>query len=373
MQAVKLLAHHQYWIAVLGQGRPIAFRDRDVKSCSSQTSAQRRLRSLPSRWRGGKRYRSCGLSAYATTSRPATTLGTPPSTPSPPSNPAPAPPSPPSPPSPSPTQTNCVSTPSVCGYPDSTNSGVPAATSLTARSGDMTVSTPGAVISNLNLTNGTITVTANNVTIKDSVITTGNAQLNGEAAIDIKEGVTGTLVQYVTMQGNDCQSHSLFAGVMNEGGDGLVMDHDYGTCLDDILHGSGTLSNSYSIDNANIPGDHYEPVSDDGGNGSLTINHDTLLNPHDQTAAVFTQCTFGDVTALTIQNSLLAGGDYAIYGPLSDPCSNGGGTESITGNRFSTTYFPKGGQYGVAIDLAKSVVWSNNYWDTTLKQIPKPS
>jgi hypothetical protein len=237
----------------------------------------------------------------------------------------------------------------------------------------MTVSTPGAVISNLNLTNGTITVTANNVTIKDSVITTGNAQLNGEAAIDIKEGVTGTLVQYVTMQGNDCQSHSLFAGVMNEGGDGLVMDHDYGTCLDDILHGSGTLSNSYSIDNANIPGDHYEPVSDDGGNGSLTINHDTLLNPHDQTAAVFTQCTFGDVTALTIQNSLLAGGDYAIYGPLSDPCSNGGGTESITGNRFSTTYFPKGGQYGVAIDLAKSVVWSNNYWDTTLKQIPKPS
>lgn len=237
----------------------------------------------------------------------------------------------------------------------------------------MTVSNSGATISNLNLSNGTITVAANNVTIENSVITTGDGGLDGDSAIRITDGVSGTRVVNVTMQGTNCQDGSLFAGVMNESDDSLLMDHDYGTCLDDILHGSGTIQNSYSIDNATIPADHYEPIADDGGNGALTVNHDTLLNPHDQVAAVFTQCTFGDVSALTIENSLLGGGDYVIYGPLSDPCSNGGGAEAITGNRITTRYFPQGGQYGVAVDLSHDVTWSNNYWDTTLKQIPKAS
>jgi hypothetical protein len=88
---------------------------------------------------------------------------------------------------------------------------------------------------------------------------------------------------------------------------------------------------------------------------------------------VFTQCTFGDVSALRIENSLLGGGDFAIYGPLSDPCSNGGGTEIITGNRFTTLYYPLSGQYGVAVDLPSSVTWSGNYWDATLRSIPNPS
>ncbi len=348
----------RYWLAVLGKDGSIHYRIRKSGQCSSRGSAQRRLKSFPVVWRTGTHGPTCPISAYVTSGsrRPVNRRH------------QPKPPTPPT----SPPMTNCVIRPSTCGYPDATNSGVPQGTPLTPESGDITAGAAGETISNINLTGGTITVTANNVTIKDSEITTGDGQLNGQSAIDIKGGVTGTQVEYVTMQGGNCQSGSLFAGVMNESGDQLLMDHDYGNCVDDILHGSGTIQNSYSIDNANIPNDHYEPVADDGGNGSLTVDHDTFLNPHGQVAAVFTQCTFGDVTALTIENSLLAGGDYAIYGPLSDSCGNGGGTESVTGNRFSQIYYPDSGQYGVAIYFPSDTTWSNNYWDATLQQIPDP-
>ena len=261
------------------------------------------------------------------------------------------------------TQTNCIANPSACGYPDATNSGVPAGTQLTS-SGSITAGTPGETISDLSV-NGTITVTANNVTIKDTKITTGNGQLNGVSAIMIQSGVSGTVVEDTTMQGSNCQGGSLFAGVMNESGDQLTMERDYGTCLDDILHGSGTLADSYWIDNANIPSDHYEPVAYDGGAGSITINHNTLLNPHDQTAAVFVTCWGGPVTSETITNNLMAGGDYVVYGPTGNGgCSFATGPQTVTGNRFSTIYYSSGGQYGLGVYFeSNQTTWSGNIWD----------
>lgn len=265
-------------------------------------------------------------------------------------------------------QTNCVSHPSTCGYPDATNSGVPAGVQLTARSGNITANVAGQTISNIDLTNGTIVVTANNVTIKDSRITTGNGQLNGVSAVDVKPGVTGTLVEDTTMQGSNCTSGSLFAGVMNESGDQQTLLRDYATCIDDILHGSGTIKDSYSIDNSNIPNDHYEPVAYDGGDGSITIIHNTLLNPHDQTAAVFVTCYFGPVTSETIDNNLMAGGDYVIYGPEGNgACNSQTGHQEVIGNRFSKTYFSAGGQYGIdAYFQGGNTTWSGNYWDENL-------
>ena len=265
-------------------------------------------------------------------------------------------------------QTNCVSHPSACGYPDATNAGVPAGTQLAPESGTISANVAGQTISNIDLTGGTIVVAANNVTIKDSRITTGNGQLNGESAVDIKPGVTGTLVEDTTMQGSNCTSSSLFAGVMNESGDQQTLLRDYGACLDDILHGSGTIKDSYSIDNATIPSDHYEPVAYDGGDGAITIIHNTLLNPHDQTAAVFVTCYFGPVTTEIIDNNLMAGGDYVIYGPEGNgACNSQTGHQEVVGNRFSKVYFPAGGQYGVdAYFQSGNTTWSDNYWDENL-------
>jgi hypothetical protein len=265
------------------------------------------------------------------------------------------------------TARNCIARPSACGYPDATNSGVPAGTHLLPESGVITAGTPGATIANIDL-HGTINVTADNVTIRDVQITNGNGQLDRNNAITIQPGIKSTVVEYTTMRGYDCQGRSLLAGVWNMAGDELTIDHVYGTCLDDILHGSGTLQNSYSIDNANIPNDHYEPVAYDGGAGAITVNHDTLLNAHEQTAAVFVTCYGGPVTSETVQNSLLAGGDYVIYGPTANiACSPATGHQTVVNNRFSRLYYRQGGHYGAAADFqAWQTTWKGNVWDDTL-------
>jgi hypothetical protein len=285
------------------------------------------------------------------------------------------------------TKTNCIVLPSACGYPDATNSGnLTPASQLTNETATINASTAGETIQDVNLVGGIIDVTANNVTIKDTTIHDGDGQLDGSTAIYIAAGVTGTTVEDTTMLGTgstisttNCGPDALMIGVTNSSNnDQLTMERDYSNCLDDILHGSGTIEDSYSIDNPDIPWgstdaspgtDHYEPISDDGGDGGLTAIHNTLLNTHDQTAAIFTQCYAGNVSSLTIQNNLMEGGTYVVYGPLSDSCSDGGGTEVVTGNRFARSIdggkglLPNGGTYNLGVYFNNSVNWSGNYWD----------
>lgn len=81
--------------------------------------------------------------------------------------PAPAPPVAPKPTSsPAPT---VVPAPSEPELPDQTSTGVPAGTALTVHEGDLTVSTPGAVIDGLDI-RGMVKVSAPDVTIKNSII-----------------------------------------------------------------------------------------------------------------------------------------------------------------------------------------------------------
>lgn len=53
-----------YWIAVLGKGGAIYFRDRNSRSCKGESSSKRRLRSLPRTWPGGTNSDTCLISAY---------------------------------------------------------------------------------------------------------------------------------------------------------------------------------------------------------------------------------------------------------------------------------------------------------------------
>ncbi len=56
----------RYWVAVLGSGGTLAFRDRSDASCSSETSGSSSLTSLPSVWASGARWNTCQISAYGT-------------------------------------------------------------------------------------------------------------------------------------------------------------------------------------------------------------------------------------------------------------------------------------------------------------------
>jgi hypothetical protein len=96
------------------------------------------------------------------------------------------------------------------------------------------------------------------------------------------------------------------------------------------------------------------------GNGSVTLNHNTFLTEHNQTAAVFLSTDFGPLNTIIVTNNLLLGGGYCIYGGGSTV-----GSELVSGNRFSTVLYPTCGSFGVKAYMPTNVVWTNNVWDNT--------
>ena len=62
----RLVSGGAYWLALLGRGGVLRFRDRGNGSCASETSAQSTLGVLPGAWRTGAPHLDCPVSAYAT-------------------------------------------------------------------------------------------------------------------------------------------------------------------------------------------------------------------------------------------------------------------------------------------------------------------
>jgi hypothetical protein len=257
--------------------------------------------------------------------------------------------------------TDCVHTPSACGYPDPTNTGVPPGTSLTP-SGPITVSTPGAVISRLDVT-GTITVTANHVTIEESRVTAADAS---GSVVFIAAGVSGTLIRDSVIRGENSGPGSVADGVLNAGTGDTRAERVYVyNCAGTDWNGPGTVTDSYLITNAYRAGAHTEPIYYGGGtSSSLTVEHNTLLNPFNQTAAVFAGNDYGPQENLTIDDNLLAGGGYVIYGGAN---SSSTANVRVTNNRFSSFYYPHGGYFGLSAYMKWPVTtWRGNYWDAGL-------
>ena len=273
-------------------------------------------------------------------------------------------------------QTNCIKVPSACGYPDSTNTGVPAGTTLKSQTNNITVSTPGTTIKDIAL-EGSISVEANNTTIEDTDVTVNGTQTCGESCggrgIWIKPGVTGTLIQNVACHGGALSGVNVtqYCIMSNDSATTIKQLHAY-NCTE-CLAGPMNLSNSFiNESDATIPQEHYEDIYYGGGGGPLIVNHNTMLNQQGQTAVVFASVDFGNQTTLTITNNLMAGGGYMIYGGGSGSGGKVVGPVTITGNRFSREFYPNGGYYGVASYMNEAVTaWSGNVWDETLKSVER--
>jgi hypothetical protein len=66
LNSAPVVAGNTYWITVLGVGGTVAFRDTNAGPCSSATSAQSNLSSLPASWSSGLSWPTCAISAYVT-------------------------------------------------------------------------------------------------------------------------------------------------------------------------------------------------------------------------------------------------------------------------------------------------------------------
>jgi hypothetical protein len=281
----------------------------------------------------------------------------------------------------------CGLNPHACGYPDSTNTGVPAGTVLRKVPGQVTkgpgwhwdprgwivASRPGAVISNISV-NATISVNAPNVTIKNSYVNcTGKCDFN----IILRNTSTGavanannTVIENSTITDTSDTSASGIAGegVFNT----KVLRDNISNVATGVLFsgGSGLIENTYIHNLAVCCGYHNEDFQTTS-DGNATLEHNTLFNQAGQTSNVQITQDFGPQSHVTVDNNLLAGGGWSIYGGdtgvgQSKPASY----IRITNNRLSNLFFRKCGYYGwltAFSSRAAGNVASGNIWDATGK------
>ena len=238
-------------------------------------------------------------------------------------------------------QANCISSPHLCGYPDATNTGVPSGVSLT-NSGSVTVTTDGAVVQNLNITDGQIIIRANNVTIKNTRITTCTYY-----PIDYPDSsYTGLVVQDTEIY-STCPSTTAGLSFANF------------TALRVNIHGSTDgikansnviIKDSYIHDLAPSSGSHNDGVQSTGGS-NVTFQHNTC-----DTSDIGDCIQFGSSdTGWTVTNNLVHSTGWAFNG------NDGTKNSSFTNNRFARV----SGWYGPASLPGSGITWSGNYYDDT--------
>jgi parallel beta-helix repeat protein len=243
------------------------------------------------------------------------------------------------------------------GFPDATNTGVPAGVTLTP-SGELIINTPGIVIEGLDI-RGMVTINADNVTLKNCTISASSW-----AVINITSGSTGVVIQ-------DCEINGLNAeGVrgISVSGQATLLRNDIHNVEDGIYlqQGSNILIQDNYIHGlqSNNSGPHYDGIQTDGGISNVIIRHNTIINDHGQTSAINLSNYFGSVRDVAIDNNRLVGGGYTIY---SDGQFSSGGT--ISGVSITNNDLGKG-QYGYTSINNNTPVFTGNYDDITGSLLP---
>jgi len=302
-------------------------------------------------------------------------------------------------------ETFCSNAFITCGFPDPLTGdvGVPPGTSLTTVSSNCGCLPSGASwsagtldISGDNVTAedlyvpGNILISGSGDTVTDSVVTTGvcGPTCSSPEPIEVLGSASNTQITYDTVFGGANGT------VHNASNEPILISHvySYGACSGQL--GWGDVWNSYFISdivitNANGEGlCHVEPDYVPGGfsanwpaspwggacpgscssssDSYTNFQHDVLLNPQGQTAAIFLDNHAFDQTGnnnITVNASFVAGGGYVVYG------DNDGDTSSnilITNDRWSSMYYPRGGYYGACGWNDAATTLTSDLWDDTL-------
>jgi hypothetical protein len=247
---------------------------------------------------------------------------------------------------------DCAPRPSACGYPDATNTGVPAGTKLTVVNGDMTVTQAGAVIDSKDI-RGCVNVKAPNVTIRRSKIfcadfygVAGFAEWYQGGGLTVED----TEIDCKNTNGNGVGSYGFTARRIN------VHNCENGFDVDTSV----TIVDSYMHDFYEGTAGHADGVQLAVGQ-HVVVSHNTILNKIGTSAMISNGSNVGDVL---VTGNLMAGGAYTLY-----CATHPSGAYRVTNNRFSTLFYPHGGEYGTSSDCTGTTQFSGNIWDTNLKPL----
>jgi hypothetical protein len=250
----------------------------------------------------------------------------------------------------------CASSPSSCGYPDATNTGVIPGTAL-ASSGCITVHTANAVIQNLTINQCSIDVYAQNVTIRNVNIL---ISASTDWAIFVAKGGSVT-IDHVSVSGVDQSGSSVEYAVLSETSSPVIVSNsNLQKCADCIQGENITATGNFIHNMANPPGAHVDGIQCNSSCG-VTVTGNTIFNQWSQTSDVALFGDFGTPKNSVIAGNLFAGGGYSVYGG-----TTGSTGIQITNNRFARLYYANGGYFGPVAHFSSGGagnVWSGNIWD----------
>lgn len=232
------------------------------------------------------------------------------------------------------------------GFPDATNTGVPAGTTLTNYTGPQDITTPNTVIDSKTI-NTCLEIRTSGVIIRKSKITCVPA--NGLWGIRSDPGVntgTWTLVEdtEVTCAGNDLDGVDFANYTLRR-----VNIHHCGNGMS--IASNVTLEDSYLHDWNCCTDNHPDGIQFDGDlwgirTSNVTIRHNTLSGQNNDgspgNAAIISDSS--QQQNILIENNLFYGGGYTLY------CSAGTPTNYVVrNNKFSTRFSAKVGTFGPVV------------------------
>lgn len=235
--------------------------------------------------------------------------------------------------------------PSPSGFPGAANTGVPAGTALKS-SGSITISTPGAVVSGLDIT-GSVRITASNVTLQRSRVTGKTYNI-----IEVSDSAKGVTIQDVEINGQGKAGAEGSTGIY---GPAKVLRSDIFGVENGISPSTGSVLQDNWIHGLDAPGDpHIDGIQIDGARHDIVVRHNFVdLRGWTQTSTVMIDNYFGPVSNVTVDQNLLLGAGYVVY---SDGRFDGGPITGVafTGNRMDN------GHWGYASIDNNKPVWSGN-------------
>ena len=252
--------------------------------------------------------------------------------------------------------------PPLTGFPDASNTGVPAGMTLTAYTGPSNITAPNTVIDGKTI--GCIDISAPGVTIRNSRIS-----CPGGYAIYVGDSGPGTLL--IEDSEVDCKDQG---GTAIGEAEVTARRLDISKCENGFdVNQNITIEDSYIHDLYQSASAHPDGLQFAAGhwNGSsyvccvlnLTIRHNTIYGTSEvdgaQGNAAIISGRGGD-TNILIENNLFAGGGYTLY------CEQGarGTNYRVLNNHFSTRFSSKVGFYGPSTDCSDETQSGNVYHET---------
>ena len=244
-------------------------------------------------------------------------------------------------------------------FPNASNTGVPAGTSLTAYAGPSTITTNGTTVDSKTITS-CIVIEADNVTFtKCSFSSAGCFWL---ILNDWDQG-TGLVIE-------DCS----FNGLGNLSGDSCVNVANatvrrcnfQGTPDGVKLNSENVLFEDNYIHDLAIGGvDPHADGSQTLDTIGLTIRHNTIILPTNATSCIILSTGSADnMRNILIEDNLLGGANYCVYGGYQSGVDDPLKVSNITirDNWITTSVVSTGGGSGVFTSVDSPVVLSNNRW-----------